>query len=313
MGIGDFFDIRTSRGTIGDLGIEVPLSDLKDASICIDASYIIYSSMLAMRHINTLTDKEGKPTGHLTIIMNKVMQLAKLNVRQLWIFDSPVPNPLKEKTLRARAEKRKKSTDEKVQFKITGEIVGEVQELLNAMGISYLVSPPGVEAEKYGALLTRGTERERYCRFMLSGDSDVLAFGGNLLRPTKSKTSTGGKGGTKYYRFEYDHVLQALELSAEQFIDACLLMGTDFNAKMPRVGPATLLKKIKSGYELNAEMEEAKAYFTSGIDSESQVMREGEYQPDRLREILSSRAFSDKTIDKTIENMNSYFNIHEDL
>ena len=70
MGVNQLFKVlhKKSGKTINDLGNTVCLSDLKDQRICVDASGFIYSSLLGLYQIDTLTDEQGNPTGHVNTI-----------------------------------------------------------------------------------------------------------------------------------------------------------------------------------------------------------------------------------------------------
>ncbi|PVV01782.1 hypothetical protein BB560_003786 [Smittium megazygosporum] len=73
----------------------------------------------------------------------------------------------------------------------------------------------------------------------ISEDTDVLAFGGKrLLRSFNTDCEM---------ILEIDREMAQLELgiSFQQFIDLCILCGTDFNSRIPKIGPVNALKMIK--------------------------------------------------------------------
>jgi 5'-3' exonuclease len=299
MGVNNFFKIRAADKTIEDNGVLTPLNSLANQKVCIDASFMIYNSILAMKFVNILTDSAGKSTGHINTIFNKIIQMYQSGIEQVWIFDSPTANPLKILTLEKRNEKRTNATDVKQAFKMTSEHVGDIQQLLRLMGIMYIVSPPGVEAEQYGAYLTRGSMSERFCKYMISGDSDVLCFRGNLLRVSTERSTSGKTKKTVYYAYELDDLLNELELTYDEFLKVCVSMGTDFNNKTDGVGPAKIVDQVKKdALYYSPRQIEVMEYYKSDITNligQSTIIQDP-YQSDALINWLRARAFSEKTI-----------------
>jgi flap endonuclease-1 len=305
MGIKDFFKVKNTNKesqwfgkTIAEMGRVVTLKSLKGEKICIDASGTIYSSILAMERINALSDSSGNTTGHLTIIFNKIIQLRQAGIEQLWIFDSPKPNEMKKLALEKRAERRAQATDEKVAYKLNTQHVQEVQQLLAKMGVMYIEAPPGIEAEQYGAFLTKGAEEDRFCKYMISSDSDVLVFGGNLLRIASKKSATGKTKTTVYQAFELDTLLTELGITYDQLVQLAVAMGTDFNEKTPRVGPATVLKQIKNGdIFLDPRQEKAMRYFKSEPPEDAQTQTYSQdYDKEGVVALLVDRGFKKERV-----------------
>jgi 5'-3' exonuclease len=324
MGINGFFKIRvTSQNKsktgsknkskdvqiIAEKGKLVKLTDFKGENICIDASLIIYNSILAVHDLHTLTDSEGRPTAHINTIFNKVIQLEECGINQMWIFDSPEPNKLKSSALAKRAERRELAVkkeyknQEKIQYKLNGTDVTNIQNLLEKMGIMYIESPSGIEAEQYGAYLTKGPESDRFCKYMISGDSDVLCFGGNLLRITSRVSETGKSKKTIYQAFDLEDLLRDIDMSYEKFLEIVAL-GSDFNLKSDGVGPVTVLNKIRKGeIVLTPRQEMAIKYYKSDISSQigSAKITQGEYDKEAVIELLKKHNFNEERIRKRLE------------
>jgi len=264
---------------------------------------MIYNSILAVEHLNTLTDSEGRPTAHINTIFNKVIQLEEAGIEQIWIFDSPQPNEIKRVALEQRSKRREESArknyknNDKVQFKLTGAVVEEIQFLLKQMGVMYMVAPPGVEAEQYGACLSKGSNR--FCQYMISGDSDVLCFGGNLLRISSRKSDTGKKKETIYKVYELDDVLHELNFNYDQFLQMCVLMGTDFAQGTEGIGPARVVEKVrKDEYPLSPRQEKAIEYYKSDITEKignAEIVEEP-YNLEGLISFLKERSFSEERV-----------------
>ena len=73
---------------------------------------------------------------------------------------------------------------------------------------------------------------------VLSRDSDVMAYGAPVFL-TNLDISTG-----VCHRLHYDTILNELNLTSDQFLDFCIMCGTDYNKNIFRVGPKTAYNKI---------------------------------------------------------------------
>lgn len=288
--------------TLSDMGVTVDLKSLKGERVCFDTSNIIYAAILAMKFVTALTDAEGKPTSHILTIMNKVLMAKKLGVRQVWIFDSPEGNPLKTAELAKRAAKRAKSKNDKVLFQMTSEQVEDIKTLLAHMGVMYIIAPPGIEAEQYGAMLTMGSPEERFCKYMISGDTDVLAFGGNVLRPpTKKSGEKAPKTGT-FIAYDNEDVLREMNMTREEFVTMCVALGTDFSEKTARVGPGTIHKKIRDGeIDLTPEQQAVYEYFMNPVELQEAHLVENQYNKEALQAFLELKGFNFERYEKRID------------
>lgn len=317
MGVHDLFKLPVSNKdhacygkTLGEIGEKIDLKDLNKHRLCIDASDYIYNSLLAMAHVNTLTDSEGRPTAHILRIFNVVQMLHKAGVKQIWVFDSEKPNSFKkfeQEKRRLRREQGAKKGQEKQAFVINSDIVNDIKNLLKFMGVTFLEAPEGVEAEHYGAYMTAGDIGNRFCTYMLSADSDVIAFGGNLLRHTTEKSATGKTKKTVYRVYELDDVLNALDVNYDEFLKICVSLGTDFQSdKIKGVGPKTVVKKVKDDkIDFDEELISVMDYFRSDPPAVGSDIQENKFDPDGLREFLLSRNFKDDRITTAIETMQS--------
>lgn len=308
MGIKDFFKVVThvenkKEITIGDLGKEVKISDLKGKRICIDASYVIYNSLLALTHVKALADKEGNPTGHINTVMQKVLMYKKHGIEQIWIFDNKEPNILKKQELERRATRRAKAKDPRAKFVMTSKHVEDIITLLTLMGIPYIVTEPRIEAEQYGAFLTV-TGQNKFCDMMLSGDSDVLIFGGTLLRPVTKKSASGKTKKTIYLLYELDTIIHETDLSWEQLAELAVVMGSDFAPKTSGIGPKTVIKRIKKGVNLTPEQTEAKQYFLNDVEVKIDDLITPVYNKDILVQFLVGKNFNQERIEKRLEILN---------
>lgn len=316
MGVHDLFKVPVSNEehdhyseTLGEIGEKIDLKNLEGHRICIDASDYIYNSLLAMAHVDTLTDSEGRPTAHILRIFNVVQMLHKAKAKQIWVFDSAKPNKFKkfeQEKRKLRREQGASKGQEKQAFVITGDIVNDIKKLLYFMGVTYLEAPEGIEAEHYGAYMTSGDIGQRFCTYMLSADSDVLAFGGNLLRHTTEKSPSGKSKKTVYRVYELDDVLSALDVDYDEFLKICVALGTDFqSAKIKGVGPKTVTAKVKQGkISYDEELTSVMDYLRSKPPANGADLQENKLDPTGLREFLLARNFKEDRINTAIEIMN---------
>ena len=117
-------------------------------------------------------------------------------------------------------------------YEINPEDYQNAMELFDILNVPYYTAP--CEAEKMCSKLCRDG---KVCA-VLSEDTDVLAYGAPVFL-TKIDTSTD-----TCVRITYKSVLEELELTEPQFLDLCIMCGTDYNPNIPKVGSKTAYKYI---------------------------------------------------------------------
>jgi len=110
---------------------EIKLSKIKDKSVAVDASIIMFKSCLGMNNINALTDSNGNSTIHINVIISKILNFEKCNIKQYWVFDyfergyenpDKVLEHTKRKTIKDNSIKKlKKLTDQKLKNDLFSE------------------------------------------------------------------------------------------------------------------------------------------------------------------------------------------------
>jgi flap endonuclease-1 len=315
MGVKDLFKIPVTnedhpahKETLGNAGEKIELSALVGHRVCVDMSDYIYNSLLAMEHISALTDTEGNPTSHILRIFNTVQMLHKAGAKQVWVADSRRPNKFKRFEADKRRESRQKGKDEgdeKRAFVMTGKHVQDIMKLLSLMGITYIEAPEGIEAEHYGAFMTSGPIGDRYCTYMLSADSDVLMFGGNLLRHSTEKSPSGKSKKTLYRVYELEDVLNALDVTQDEFLKIAVCLGTDFQKeKIKGVGPKTVVAKVKNNkVTIPDDLKEVMEYYKSDPPTDGADIHESALDENGLRTYLLSVGFAEEKISKAIDIM----------
>jgi len=112
-------------------------------------------------------------------------------------------------------------------------------ELLDILSIPYLLAP--MEAEAYCSDLCISGKVEA----VLSEDTDVLAHSSPIFI-SKFDIST-----ETCTLIEHDFMLSELEFTKDQFIDMCILCGTDYNSGLKGVGPENAYQLIKEFYSID--------------------------------------------------------------
>lgn len=295
--------------TVQDVFVKKTMKELSETRIGIDASYQIYNSILAMEHVTALSDKEGNTTIHINTIFNKVCKFKENDIEMIWLFDSPESHELKQKyALKSRAEKRDTATKAEISdhdkgkrtFRMTSQHVNDIKELLFLMGVICIEAPKGLEAEQLGAFLTK--EPNPIIKYVLSGDMDVLVFGGNLLRIYKTSTATGLSKKETMDTLLYNDLIDATGLTHTQLATAAVALGCDFADKVDRIGPAKALDPSKLKMELNEDQKAAVSIFTEDITTKAKAstLIKGQYNKEKLIEFLIKRNFDKERITKRI-------------
>ena len=255
---------------------EVKFEELKGKIIAVDAFNAIYQLLASIRQPDgtPLMDSKKRVTSHLSGLFYRNIALLSEGLKLIYVFDGEY-HPLKGRTHEIRQEAkdvaREKYEQAKEEEDIEGmgkyargfakldkEMIEESKELLEAMGIA-IVQAPG-EGEMQCAQLVR----DGVAFAAASQDYDTLAVGGkkliqNLTLSRKKKTKTG-------YIFispeiiEYEKVLNALGIDADQLICLAILVGTDFNpGGVKGIGPKkalNLVKEKKYPVKIFGELEE---------------------------------------------------------
>jgi 5'-3' exonuclease len=118
-------------------------------------------------------------------------------------------------------------------FSVTPEDFELTRKLFDILQVPYFSAP--LEAETMCSdLCIQGLVDA-----VLTEDTDTLAYSSPIFL-TKFVISTG-----ECMEVKYDRVLESLDLTSEQFLDFCIMCGTDYNGNIFKVGPVKALKLIK--------------------------------------------------------------------
>ena len=249
---------------------EVELKSLHGRKIAIDASMAIYQFLIAVRSQNgnpnaqsfQLTNDAGETTSHIQGMFNRTIRYMSEGIKPIYIFDGKPPQ-MKSHELVKRRERRNKA-EEALKQAVIDENVTELdkqskrlvragqkenldcQTLLQYMGVPVLIAPCEAEAQaaslaQEGLVYGVGTE-----------DMDALTFRTPVLIRKMTFAGSGssaGAGASKnaamVQTIHYEKAISGLNLTHEQFVDLCILLGCDYCDTIRGVGPKTALKLIR--------------------------------------------------------------------
>jgi flap endonuclease-1 len=324
---------------LGDLveGEEIEFADLNDKELAVDAMNVLYQflSIIRQRDGTPLKDSSGDVTSHLSGLFYRNIGLLDNNIRPVYVFDGAAPD-LKEKETTKRRKKREEAREEWKKLKeegkiseayskatqsskLTGDMVKEAKDLLEAMGIPCVQAPSEGEAQA-AYMVNKDYPGEIFA--VGSQDWDCLLFGAdkmvkNLTQRKTRKTSGGGKKEISTELTRLEDVLEQLDVSREKLVWMGVLMGTDFNPDgVHGIGPKTALKLVKEYDDFEELLDDEKVEWESENSPEEirkffmdPPVDEIEYSfsdPDRekIREILVDRHdFSEDRVDSGLEDL----------
>ncbi|CAG8762445.1 12265_t:CDS:1, partial [Cetraspora pellucida] len=149
-------------------------------------------------------------------------------------------------------------------IKVTWKMYDECQEFLKAWGIPCITSE-GYEAEALCASLTTHGLADA----SVSDDTDTILYGdGPVVRQFLTKKNP-------IQEVSPNKIRELLNLSRDEFIDLCILCGTDFSGTIQGIGPTKALKMIRSYGTIENIISKLDSYNT--------------YESDFMEEVKSAR------------------------
>lgn len=265
---------------------KIKKENFKNKKIAIDISILIYKVIISIRNSGAdFTNQKGEITSHILGLFNKTIELLHNNIIPVYVFDGKPPE-LKYKTLEDRKNNKKKAFDkmelaeteeDKIKYfkrsaQITKEQWDQCRDLLDMMGIPYINAPE--EADSQCAYLAKIGLVEA----VLTEDMDILTFGSTKIirNLTSHKIDT-----TEIVLTE---VLDKLELSYDEFVEFCILLGSDYCSGIIDTKPKIIYEYYKKNKDITKTLEdltknnikfpeetnydEIKTYFTKPIVNE---------------------------------------------
>ena len=255
MGV-DFGDLVVRRA--------LTLEELKGKSIAVDGYNALYQFLTVIRQPDgtPLMDSYGRVTSHLSGVFYRTINLLEMGVKPVYVFDGRPPEIKEMEVARRRAlrEEAVKRYEEALQrgdlkaartyasqsARLREEMVDEVKNLLDAMGVPWIQAPSEGEAQA-AYLAIKGDVWAS-----ASQDYDSLLYGAPKL--VRNLTISGRRRLPKSEKYVevvpelvlLGEVLRSLGLTREQLIDLAILIGTDYNPDgVKGIGPKRAYILIK--------------------------------------------------------------------
>ena len=250
---------------------EIEISDLTGKVIAVDAYNTLYQflSIIRQRDGTPLMNSKGEVTSHLSGFLYRTTNLIEAGIKLIFVFDGKPP-AFKARTLEARVKTRDKAMQrwqdavaqgDEDAFKyaqasshVKGNMVEDAKALLSYMGIPVIEAPSEGEAQAAHMVLSGDAD------LAASQDYDSLLFGSPKV--VRNLTVTGKRKlprkniyiDVKPETLFLDEGLTENKITREQLVDIALLIGTDYNPGIKRIGPKTALKLIKEHGSIEAAL-----------------------------------------------------------
>lgn len=314
---------------------ETALSDLKGKVIAIDAFNTLYQFLSIIRQADgtPLVDDRGEVTSHLSGIIYRVTSLVEQGIKPVFVYDGRPPT-LKAETIRARREVREaarrmyeaavaEGSPDAFKYAqastgMSARIIEDSKELLGYMGVPFIVAPS--EGEAQASYMVQKGDAD----YVGSQDYDSLLFG--APRMVRNITITGRRKvprrgvyvEVKPQAIELREALDTLGITREQLVDMGILVGTDFNPGIHKVGPRTALKLVKKHPDMKAILEELgqdienygeiREFFLHPPTTGDYSVRWGRPAPEKIGHFLcDEHSFSRERVEKVAERLEKAF------
>ncbi len=315
---------------------EIELIELSGKKIAIDAYNNLYQYLTIIRDRVTgepLKDSKNRVTSHLSGLFYRTANWIEIGIKPIFIFDGPAPQ-FKKKTIEKReaakelAKKKWEDALEKGEevityaqaaTKLTDGMIVDAKKLLDYMGVPWVQAPSEGEAAcsyfcKKDAVYTTGSQ-----------DMDSLLFGSTRLVRNLSITGKRKLPKKEIYieikpeMIELEEVLSSLGITHEQLIIMGILIGTDYNEGIEKVGPKTALKIVKEHKTLkkvlskvewkdDVDPEEVYEFFLNPPIIEDYKIEFKEPDKEKIIELMvEEHGFSRERIEKIIEKIQASF------
>ncbi|VUZ43386.1 unnamed protein product [Hymenolepis diminuta] len=223
----------------------------------------LYQFLVAVRSEgNNLTNEAGESTSHLMGMFYRTVRMLENGLKPVYVFEGKPPN-LKAGELAKRTERREENAKELSKaeeigdaetvekyarrlVKVTPQHNEDCKKLLRLMGVPVVEAPGEAEAQcaalaKSGKVYAVGTE-----------DMDALAFGAPVL--LRHLTFSEARK-LPIQEFNLQTILASMDLTMQQFVDLCIMLGCDYCETIRGIGPKKSVELIQRYKSIDALLE----------------------------------------------------------
>lgn len=261
---------------ISDIVLKRPtsLKEHRGSILAVDAYNVLYQFLSNIRQPDgtPLMDSTGRVTSHLSGIFFRTVSFLQNGIRPVFVFDGK-PHQLKARTISERRlvkektiaelelareagdQERVRSLSSRINY-ITDDMIEESKDLLSLMGIPAIFAPS--EGEAQASLLSRAGR----VNGVISQDYDCLLFGARKVFRNFVASGRRKIPGRNFYVtvnpefVDLDETLNRNGISQDQLISIGILIGTDFNRGLQRVGAKTALNLIRKYGDIRSVLKE---------------------------------------------------------
>ncbi|KRH93809.1 5'-3' exonuclease [Pseudoloma neurophilia] len=288
----------------------------KTKKIAFDASLLMYQYLIAIRSEGVQLSAGDSSTSHINGFFYKVINLVESGIKPVFIFDGKAleiksQEILKRNERRAEAEKKYSEAEQigdkeqmakfdKRKMKITQEHCDEIKRLLTHMGVPFLNSENEAEA------LCVQLCKEKVVDFVCTEDMDALCFGAPYLLRNPKKN--------EFQEYNLKEILEKIDMTFEQFVDFCILLGCDYAGTLPGIGVVraeNLIRKHQNIENILTELEitdydfkhAREAFFTlkSKYDLKTVSINWTAYNRENVVQFLQEKGFDEKRVSTALD------------
>ena len=226
MGVKDLYKLiaASAPGAIS----EVDVAELDGWTVAVDASLSIYQ-LHSMGEKHKIVNTVGAPINAILGTFYRVAKMITSGITPAYVFDGAPPAAKSHELAQ-----RKSMRTARAFTGVPRGVFAEIARLVMMMGATSIQAPG--EAESQAALLTRNDSLDA----VLTEDMDVIPLGATtMVRGWSVSAST-------VTLIETDLVLKGLGLTRGQFVDLCIMLGTDYTiTTLAGIGPKRALAAIR--------------------------------------------------------------------
>ena len=267
------------------------LQDFSGKTFAIDANLFIYKFLYA----------NGNHINGLFFMINK---LSKFNIKPIFVFDGCAPEE-KKNTINNRKKVKKKIITQVINLKINLNIETNPQKknvlqkkilnlekrlvyvdknvLLSSKKLLDLMNIVHLQAETEAEHLCSNLSRIGKVDGVISDDTDSIACGSKIVL----RNFTNKYDFISYYNL--DEILYDLDLKYDEFLDLCILLGTDYNKKIRNISFKRAYELIREYRSLNNIQKNTNYNIVYNYEKIRQLFKSSALPPDILTKLQSHK------------------------